>query len=136
MKRRSVVLASVGAFVAISAVFAGWANAHIRHSETITYGQDSLPRGVFAYCEQGNGCSDVNDYAYYGVQQNNDWNQILMSAWATNLHGSDKAFCSLVVECSDGNYLTDNQLWSATCSVTCPWGTHAQTIYAEAGVQP
>jgi hypothetical protein len=135
MKLKSLVLASCGVFTAISMLFAAQASAHIRATEWISYG-DNLPSYVYAYCEPSNGCNSPNDAVLYEVSQVNDWNNILASLRWSNLNNGDRAFCSVVVECSDGSYQSDNQMSGATCNVSCPWGSHALTVIAEVGVQP
>ena len=133
MKFRPIILACFGVFVAISAVFAVRAYAQSRTQDVINYG-DPMPHYVFAYCEANNRCPGPNDWVYYQVSQSNNWNQIAMTKLYTYLTNGDRAFCSLVVECSDGSYEVSNQVGGGTCSVTCPSGTYAQTIYAEDGV--
>jgi hypothetical protein len=106
-----------------------------------------MPQDVSAYCAPNNGCSVSSDFISYQAALNTgNWATATgSSATLTGgaLQGSDWAFCSNELACSDGSYPIDTETFLkpgfpnvTTCNTTCPAGTTISEIILLVGVNP
>lgn len=98
----------------------------------------ALDQDVEADCDASTYCALSFDYAAYECIAYNGSNQATCSLYGPragySLSPGDYGFCNAYAQCSDGNYVYDNQWGGGDCTLTCPSGTYIERLSIMVGV--